>query len=150
MKTYVAVLLPLMMLSATHSTAQNSVLGFLEGTWKVDGREIYERWEILANGSMKGRSYRIVNGVEETTEFLTIRQRGEEVIYTAKVFNQNEGQGIDFVLNRPDSLTFSFENPDHDFPKVIRYRVRTASEIYVQVSDGEQKGFAYIMVKVVP
>jgi hypothetical protein len=128
--------------------SQASIPYFLEGTWKMENREVYEVWEASENGHMIGYSYRIREGEEVITEYLQVKHRDADVIYTATVLNQNEGRGIDFVLNRPDSLTWSFENPEHDFPKVITYQKRSDSEIYVQVSDGGERGFAYIMFKI--
>jgi len=127
--------------------SQVSMPYFLEGTWKMENREVYEVWEAPENGKMNGYSFRIREGVEVITEYLEIKYRGNDMIYTATVLNQNEGRGIEFVLNRPDSLTLSFENPDHDFPKVIQYQKRSDFEIYVQVSDGGERGFAYKMDK---
>lgn len=44
-------------------TAQNISLPiFLEGTWKMENQEIYEHWQLLDNGSLKGESYRMNSG----------------------------------------------------------------------------------------
>ncbi|TVQ08755.1 MAG: hypothetical protein EA364_15045 [Balneolaceae bacterium] len=128
--------------------SQVSLPYFLEGTWKMENREIYEVWEASENGEMNGYSYRIRDGKKVITEYLEIKYHNADVIYTATVLNQNEGRAIDFVLNRPDSLKWSFENPEHDFPRVITYQKRSDVEIYVQVSDGGERGFAYMMYKI--
>lgn len=134
-------------LESSGTFAQTGLPVFLQGTWKMENREIYEHWELLDDGSMKGHSYRLNNGEKSITENLAIRLVGDKVIYTAVVSNQNEGKGVDFILNQTDSLRYSFENPEHDFPKVISYQKRSDTEIYVQVSDGGQRGFAYVMRK---
>lgn len=136
------------MLPAIPAIAQSALPVFLEGTWKMENREIYEQWEILDEGSLKGTSYRLNNGKKSVTEYLEIRRQENAIIYTATVLNQNEGKGIDFILQQPDSLLWCFENPEHDFPKVIIYQKRSDTEIYVQVSDGAGKGFAYVMNKI--
>lgn len=128
--------------------AQTDLPTFLQGTWKMESREVYENWKIHDNGNMNGTSYKIVNGEENITEYLEISIQGEEIIYTATVPTQNEGKGIEFVLHQPDSITYSFENPEHDFPKKIVYQKRSDSEIFVMVSDGGDQGFSYIMQKV--
>lgn len=120
---------------------------FLEGTWKMENQEVFEHWEIGDDGTMKGHSYRLNNGEKMVSENLEIRLEGDKVIYTATVLNQNDGKGIDFTLSKTDSLSYSFENPEHDFPKVISYQKRSDTEIYVQVSDGGERGFAYVMKK---
>lgn len=144
-------LLPIVIMlifSAPQTFAQTLFPYFLEGTWKMENRDIYERWEIEENESLMGTSYRIVNNEENITEYLKINKRGEQIIYTATVPSQNEGRGIEFILHQPEERTFSFENPDHDFPKKIIYQKRSDSEIYVTVSDGGSQGFAYTMKKV--
>lgn len=146
-------LLPIIIMlisSAPQTLAQTLFPSFLEGTWKMENRDIYESWTIQDDGSMTGTSYRLVNGEENTTEYLEMSMRDDKIIYTATVPSQNEGKGIEFILHQPDEKTFSFENPDHDFPKKIIYQKRSDSEIYVTVSDGGNQGFAYTMKKVEP
>jgi hypothetical protein len=128
--------------------SQASLPYFLEGTWKMENREVYEAWEAPDNGQMTGYSYRMREGEEVITEYLEIRQLEDVIIYTATVLNQNEGRGIEFILNRPDTLTWSFENPEHDFPKVIQYQKRSDDKICVRVSDGGERGFSYVMYKI--
>lgn len=138
-----------LILNCTDVFAQTGLPTFLEGTWKMENQEIYEHWEIGDDGTMKGHSYRLNNGEKVVTENLEIHLAGDNVIYTATVLIQNEGKGIDFTLTQTeDSLTYSFENPEHDFPKVSMYQKRSDTEIYVQVSDGGERGFAYVMRKV--
>lgn len=50
----------------------------------------------------------------------------------------------DFVLTEltPDSATF--ENPAHDFPKMIRYAKRGDGTLEARVSDGGQRGETFI------
>lgn len=119
---------------------------FLQGTWKMENKEIYEHWDILNEHSMKGFSYKIKDGKMVISEYLDITLKGDEIIYTASVLNQNEGKGINFKLIKSDT-SFIFENPEHDFPKKIVYQKLSGTEIFVQVSDGGQKGFSYKMIK---
>lgn len=118
---------------------------FLEGAWKIQDREVYEVWKINDDGSMSGYSYRIREGVETITEYLDLRGEGGNTIYTATVLDQNEGRGIEFVLSRPDENTWVFENPEHDFPKKILYRKNSETEVFVEVSDGGNRGFSFLM-----
>jgi hypothetical protein len=148
MKTLIGIVTILLIATTGRTIAQIALPTFLEGTWKMENRDLYEHWDILGDGSMRGYSYRIMNGEEVTTEYLEISLRGEQVVYTAIVPGQNEGKPIDFILHQPDSHTYSFENPGHDFPRKIVYQKRSDSEIYVQVSDGGQRGFAYVISRI--
>ena len=135
----------LMLLSPAEASAQPLPV-FLQGTWKMENKEIYEHWDILNEQSMKGFSYKIKDGKMVISEYLDITLNGVELIYTASVLNQNVGKGINFKLTKSDT-SFIFENPEHDFPKKIEYQKLSGTEIFVQVSDGGQKGFSYKMIK---
>lgn len=128
------------------ASGQSDILRFLEGTWKTGSGENYEQWNVLNDNTMKGFSCKMQNGKIVVSEYLDIYKTASEVIYTATVLNQNQGRGIDFKLTKSDSV-FIFENPNHDFPKKIVYKKLSDSELLVQVSDGIQKSFEYVMKK---
>lgn len=126
--------------------AQSSFPDFLQGTWKMENKEIYEHWDKLNENNLKGFSYTLKDGQMFISEYLDITKDKNEVIYTATVIKQNQGNGVCYMLTKADS-TFIFENPNHDFPKKIVYHKLNNTEIFVQVSDGKQKSFAYKMQK---
>jgi hypothetical protein len=74
------------------------------------------------------------------TEYISIKKTEGGIYYTAAVLNQNNGKGIDFKLTRSDSI-YVFENPDHDFPKMIRYRPVSPNNLIVEVGT-KQESFA--------
>lgn len=126
--------------------SQSNFPDFLQGTWKMENKEIYEHWDKLNDSTLKGFSYELKGGQMAISEYLDISRIKKEITYTATVLNQNQSKGIDFKLTKTDS-TFTFENPNHDFPKKIVYQKLNDVEIFVQVSDGKQKEFAYKMQK---
>jgi uncharacterized protein YciI len=136
----------LILLTVKLTFAQSSYPDFLIGTWKMENQEIYEHWDKLNENTLKGFSYKLKDGQMIISEYLDITKVNKEVIYTATVIQQNQGKGVSFKLIKADS-TFVFENPDHDFPKKIVYQKLNETQIFVQVSDGKQKGFAYKMQK---
>ncbi len=136
----------LCLLTADLVFAQIHTAEFLVGTWKVQNREVYERWDKLNDFHLKGISYKIVGGAIHISEYLDIQLADEKLMYTATVLNQNQGRGISFGHIPNDSLVV-FENMEHDFPKRIAYHYRSDSSVYVQVSDGGKRGFGYIMYK---
>lgn len=126
--------------------AQNDFPYFLKGTWKVEGQELYERWDLLHEKSLKGISYKMENGLLSIKEYLEIMDADKGVTYRATVIGQNNGEAVDFVLRKKGS-EFSFENPDHDFPKKISYKLIAENELWVEVSGGEDKSFSFKMEK---
>lgn len=140
-------LLILILLSgAMNSFGQPEFPEFLNGTWKVDGSEIYEHWDQLNEYSFKGLSYRKVNDEMKVTEYLEITGKGHEIIYKATVLNQNNGSSIPFRMTRSDSI-WVFENPTHDFPRLIEYRMQDDSTLQVRISDGKVREFSYTLNK---
>ncbi len=137
------------LLWANTLSAQVPISNFLQGTWKTDGRDSYEYWSKLSETSFKGFSYQQRNGDMRVSEYLEITVFDSTVVYTASVINQNKGKGVQFTLSPSDSA-FVFENPEHDFPKMIIYRPLNENKIKVTVSDGGSRGFSYILNKVIP
>ncbi|MTI39207.1 DUF6265 family protein [Fulvivirga lutimaris] len=118
----------------------------LEGTWKIEGKEKYEVWE-KANGTLKGESYSVKDGIRRTTETLEIKEENGNVVYRATVPNQNNGATIPFTLNVDKAGILSFENPEHDFPTQIIYEPVSDSRVLVKVLGSDGKGFSYYMDK---
>ena len=122
-------------------------LHFFIGTWKVEGKETYEVWEVFENNSLIGYGYKMKEGEKIILENLSISMEQGKIIYSATVSDQNNGSTIPFVLN-PDTLQgFSFENIDHDFPKKIIYKKISDTELAVQVLGANDQGFKLKLIK---
>jgi hypothetical protein len=70
-----------------------------------------------------------------------------KIVYTAIVQGQNNGQPVDFTLNPDVTGKYSFENPEHDFPKKIQYTPMGNATVLVEVSGEGGRGFSYMMAK---
>lgn len=132
---------------AVKAFCQTDFPGFLEGTWKAENRETYEHWDALNEHTLKGFSYDVKDGQMVISEYLDIAQNDREWFYTATVLKQNQGKAIGFKLTKTHD-EFVFENPIHDFPKLISYKKLSATEIFVMASDGKDKVFSYKMSKI--
>ncbi len=131
----------------SYSPARAQEYRQLAGTWKMEGKEIYEEWN-LENGELTGYGYRLQNGERVVTEELRILTNGDRIIYQATVRNQNEGKPVEFVLNESYDDRLQFENPAHDFPRKIIYRIESPERIHVSVLGENDKGFQYYLEKV--
>jgi uncharacterized protein YciI len=134
------------LLSAKLILAQSSFPEFLQGTWKMENKEMYEHWDKLNESSLKGFSYTLKDGQLLISEYLDISITNKKTLYTATVLKQNQGKSVQFKLTKTDSC-YTFENPNHDFPKKIVYQKLSDTEIFVQVTGGNQNGFAYKLQK---
>lgn len=128
------------------SFAQPSLPNFLQGTWKVENKNVYEHWDVLNENTLKGFSYSVLDGQLVISEYLEITKNQQDIIYTATVLNQNQGKGISFKLTKTGNI-FTFENPEHSFPKKIVYQMITVNEVLIQVGDGKFKEVSFRMLK---
>src|SRR5262245_7548668 len=97
-------------------------LKFMTGCWafEANGRKVEEHWLAPAGESLIGVSRTVKGGKTTEYEFLQIRDLPEGLTYIAKPSNQPEAK---FVLSSRTGNEVVFENPAHDFPQRIRYRL---------------------------
>jgi hypothetical protein len=116
---------------ATGSMAQ---VAWISGTWVAGSTTttIEERWTPSAGGSMIGVSRTIRDGNMSAFEFLCIVERDGGLIYQA--MPNGRSPATDFTLTRIDADNAVFENPAHDFPKMIRYTKRPDGSLEAVVS----------------
>ncbi len=133
----------------TNACSQQSNLNqvsFLIGTWKMEGKENYEKWKESEN-RLIGESFKISNEEKNISETIEIKVQNNHILYTPTVFNQNDGKGIPFILKHSKENLFSFENLNHDFPKKIQYKILNDNELHVSVLGDNDKGFSYKLIK---
>ncbi len=113
--------------------------GILKGTWKLENKNTFEHWDLINHETLKGIVYKKNNENIEIQEYLDIRKKEDNLVYTATVLNQNQGLPVDFKLAQSDSI-YSFENKNHDFPKFIRYKFESKNRMIVTIGD-EKKSY---------
>jgi hypothetical protein len=120
-------------LSATSNDLEG--LRFIEGDWGGESGKtrIEEHWIDAAGGIMLGVSRTIVSGKTVAFEFLRIEARDDGVFYVAQ---PNGRPGTDFKLTKVSAGEAVFENPQHDHPKIIRYRL--ADDALVAEVEGDE------------
>ncbi len=121
---------------------------WLEGSWKLQGKNVYEVWE-KKDGVLKGKSFKISPTADTTVlEKITLRQRDGAWYYVPDV-KENNGE-VDFRMTSINADGFVAENPAHDFPKLIRYTiVRKENSATINASiEGNGKVIHYTFDKV--
>lgn len=91
--------------------------GQWEGTTKTVTTE--ERWTPAVSGGMIGIGRTIVGGSLSAFEFLCIAERNGSLAYLAMPGARTPATVFMATEVTPTSITF--ENPSHDYPKLIRY-----------------------------
>ena len=105
----------------TAAQATIAQVEWIAGVWTgtLGTSALEERWLAPAGGSMLATSRTIRSGgVMTQFEFLCISERDGGLVYSAM---PNAAPPTDFVLTKIDADSATFENPTHDFPKMIRY-----------------------------
>jgi len=121
-------------LPANKAAATIADVAWINGLWMSEGAStVEERWTTPAGGSMLALGRTLRGGTTMTAfEYLCIVERDGSLIYSA--MPNGRSPATDFVLTQltPDSATF--ENPTHDFPKMIRYSKKADGTLETAIS----------------
>ena len=109
-------------------------VGWIAGVWTGlrGSSTIEERWTPPAGGAMLAVSRTLRDGLMPAFEFLCIVERDGGLVYTA--MPNGRSPATDFTLTKIDATSAIFENPAHDFPKMIRYTLRPDGSLEAAIS----------------
>jgi hypothetical protein len=125
-------------------------LAWLKGCWSLNrnGRETTEHWLKPAGETMLGISRTISDGKTVEFEFTQIRQEANgEIHFIAKPSGQPEAT---FKLIKGSANEVVFENPQHDFPQRVIYRLQSEGSLLGRiegVSKGKEKSVDFPMTR---
>jgi hypothetical protein len=113
-------------------------LSWIAGCWegRTANRVYTEQWMKPDGGLMLGMSRTVIGDRATEFEFLQIRQDGGGVAYVAKPSRQAEAS---FKLVRQADREAVFENPEHDFPQRIIYRLQADGSLVARI-EGKVNG----------
>jgi Domain of unknown function (DUF6265) len=122
-------------------------VAWMEGTWvsASPGRTVEERWTDPAGGTMLAVS-RTMRGTRLAEfEFLRVVERDGSLVYIAQ---PGGTPPTEFPLSRLEGDSATFENPQHDFPKLIRYARRADGSLEASISGGAgQKPRSWVFIR---
>jgi len=124
-----------------------SDLAWLAGCWdgSTASRESLEQWMKPSGQTMLGMSRTVAGGKTVAYEFLQIREQGGGIFYIAKPSGQAEAS---FKLVKYENNEAVFENPKHDFPQRIIYRLEKDGSLAAAIegmSNGKLKKIDFPM-----
>jgi hypothetical protein len=113
-------------------------ISWLEGQWQTEPRSRVEVW------SRKGNKYQasglILNGNNpRVNELMNISVVDGILVYSVLAYGQNDNKYVDFSLSNLKPTDLIFTNPDHDFPKIIRYTLQNEDQLKVSVGDNSSE-----------
>jgi hypothetical protein len=122
-------------------------LSWLEGTWNrtnvKPGRAAHERWVRTENNDLQGWGVSMNGSDTSFVEKIRIALKDNELNYVADVPENKEP--IYFKFTELTATGFVCENPTHDFPKKISYRL-DGKNLKATIS-GDGKSMDYLFVK---
>lgn len=133
--------------------AQSSIdrLAWMSGCWeqRAPNRVVLEMWMPPSAGLMMGASRTVMNSAVREFEQLRIVARGDTLVYIAMPSGQATAE---FKTLGASDTSVKFENPAHDFPKLIEYNRISADSITARVAgpgpNGATRVLAYPMRRV--
>ncbi len=122
-------LIALAVVSVTASSASITDLAWLSGCWAATDQDTGsgEQWMPPAGGTMLGMSRTVSDGETVAFEFIRIVSTGDGgLVFIASPSGQNT---TGFALVSVTDHEVIFENPDHDFPQRIIYRLLSDEDL---------------------
>lgn len=114
----------------------------LNGTWfmSTDRGDRLEIWSIADDSTLVGKTVRIKpeNGDTVTLDLLRLERRDTVITYITVARGQNKTEPVRYILTEAEYEGYIFENPQHDDPKKIKYRLLGNREL--QINTEGQKG----------
>lgn len=130
---------------ATNYAALEKANWFL-GKWENKTTEgtFSEEWKTENDSVLVGASYFINEKDTLFAETVRLEQQKNDLFYIVSVPNQNEEKPVAFKLTSSTTDFLVFENPEHDFPKKITYKLVTKDSLFAEISgDGKSQGFPF-------
>lgn len=111
---------------------------WLEGKWVATLGEsvFYETWNQDEKHGLSGTGYAISGTDTVSSEMFHLKEHEHSLQYITTVMGQNGGKEVVFNLTKVSENNLTFENPEHDFPKVISY-TKITNDSMVAVISGE-------------
>ncbi|MDY6944470.1 MAG: DUF6265 family protein [Pseudomonadota bacterium] len=138
-------------IDAVAADADIASLAWLAGCWQAEQGEAGsgEHWLPPAGGTMFGVSRTVKNGKTVEFEFVQLRSNAEgKLVFIALPSGQKETTFVASALGK-DSVTF--ENPQHDFPQKVSYRVEPGDRLVARIEGirgGALRSVAFPMKRV--
>jgi hypothetical protein len=135
------------LLTVQYGIAQQS-FQWLIGTWKVKGENVFEVWQATDSPRhLEGKSFTLKGSDTIITERITIGYYNGSFHYVPDV--AGDQPPVDFTVTSSDRMSFVAENPQHDFPKLIRYHYikRAGGETIQAAIEGNGKVVPYLFEK---
>jgi len=117
-------------------------ISWLAGNWsgRAAATELEERWTKPAGGAMLAVSRTLKDSRMVAFEFLRIVEKEGGLVYIAQPGGRPP---TEFMLTELGSRSAAFENPTHDFPKRIEYKLSGDTLTATISGGGQQESYVF-------
>ncbi|MFT3745719.1 MAG: DUF6265 family protein [Pyrinomonadaceae bacterium] len=127
-------------------------LAFISGCWEINDparkRLVSEQWMSPVGNAMMGMSRTVRNEKMGAFEFLRIVEDSGEINYISKPSQNKEETAFKLIKWSVNEVTF--ENPTHDFPQRIIYKLTTPDSLFARIEgtmNGKLSGVDFPMAR---
>lgn len=133
----VMLLLIILILNSCYNPTPNDTIRDLEilvGEWEsYKGVKFNENWRLIDENLYEGEGFSI-NGTDTVFfESLKIIKEGDTILY--RVLFEDQKVITDFILSKASKTSWTFVNPENDFPSIINYQVKNDSLLSVSITN---------------
>jgi hypothetical protein len=112
---------------------------WMVGSWKMETKRgaIMETWISVNDSSLAGESFMVrITGGTTILEKIQLVSRGNEYFYIPVAQGQNDNGPVKFKITSFNESGFVAENPEHDFPKRITYKLVNKDSVHAFIDGG--------------
>ena len=115
--------------SSETQEVSNLIFDKMIGTWQLAGEDQYEQWSKSKDGSYSSRAFSVINNDTLIMEEVKVTNEAGKWNFVTLVKGQNKGKAITFTSTVFQDTIVQFENPAHDFPRMINYRLASQNNL---------------------
>ncbi len=106
----------------------------LSGSWEsYKGVKFSENWRYMNDKLLEGEGFSLNGRDTSFYESLSIAKKGDSIFY--RVYIGGDNQAVDFLLIEASKKSWTFINPDNEFPQKIVYDMESDGILLVTISD---------------
>lgn len=125
--------------STTKSLVENPSFDFLVGKWirtnEKSDLKTYENWKKIDQNTYLGCGFTIKNNDTISQEHLTLTRIENKWILKVNL-DKTKNETTDFDLIHSEKNSFTLENKENDFPKLIKYW-KVKNQLKAEISNDE-------------
>ncbi len=148
-KIYILFLLAISSFSCEQKTTKYKELekaNWFLGKWEyiTPFKSFTEEWKKENDSLFLSECFLVKEKDTIYAETIRLEQIKNELFYIITITNQNYNKPVTFKLTSSTSDYLVFENPTHDFPKKITYKLVNKDSLYAEISGVDKsEGFPF-------